>query len=213
MSSPELDKLALTEEERDLPRHPDGWYRKYGITFVDLYPVDLEFLRTWRNHPDIQRFMIFRDEITLEMQEHWYRSFDRARESYCIIWDRDERVGLTQLRNIDMTTRSAEGGIIIFKPEHQNGLLAFRAAIAGMDWDFLHRGLRTLWVTVLKTNSRARRLVRSLGYVLHDPDPLGPVLRGEVSAEGYFRAVAKWRPIIRAEADAELQPSGGDLSR
>ncbi|MBA3462680.1 MAG: GNAT family N-acetyltransferase [Deltaproteobacteria bacterium] len=199
----------LTDEERALPRHPLGYYRKYGITFIELSDAacDIELLRTYRNQPEIRQWMLLRDEITVEGQLAWFRSLDPARESFSIIWNRTERIGLTQLRHIDMTTRSAEGGIILFKPEFQNGLYAHRAALAGMDWNFVQRGLETLRVTVLKTNSRARRLVRSLGYVLSDPDPTGDTLLGEVSKEGYFRAAEKWRAIVRAEAEAEVDVS------
>ena len=201
-----MDPAGLTDEERELPRHPDRWYRKYGITFVDPYAPDLEFLRAWRNHPDIRRWMVMRDEITPEMQDAWFRSINWGTEAYSMVWNHEERIGLTQLRHIDKQNRSAEGGIIIFKPEHQNGLLPYRVALAGMDWNFLGQKLDLLTVTVLKTNSRARRLVRSLGYVLHDPDPAGETLRGEVTGEQYFRAAAKWRAIVRE--DAAAQPPG-----
>jgi UDP-4-amino-4,6-dideoxy-N-acetyl-beta-L-altrosamine N-acetyltransferase len=196
----------LTDEERALPRHPLGYYRKYGVTFVELSdsPSDVELLRQWRNHPEIRQWMQFRDEITPAQQQAWFRALDPARESFSIVWNRTERIGLTQLRHIDSEKRTGEGGIILFKPEHQHSLFAHRAAIAGMDWNFVHRGLAQLTVTVLKHNSRARRLVRSLGYVLSDPDPDGAALHGVVTAEAYFLAVAKWRALLRAESDAEV---------
>ncbi len=199
----------LTDEERALPRHPLGYYRKYGITFIELSdsPWDVELLRTWRNHPEIQQWMVFRGEITPEQQQAWFRGLDPARESFSIIWNRTERIGLTQLRHIDMVTRSAEGGIILFKPEFQNGLYAHRAALAGMDWNFVQRGLETLRVTVLKTNSRARRLVKSLGYVLSDLGPDSATLVGEVTKAGYFQAAEKWRAIVRAEGESEVEVS------
>jgi RimJ/RimL family protein N-acetyltransferase len=201
-----LDISRLSDDERALPRDAVGRYHKYGVSFLDLQPSDLELLRRWRNHPDIQQFMVFRDAITPEMQLRWYLSIDGDREAYSIVLFRGRRVGLTQLRNIDPVAGSAEGGLIIFRGEDQNGLLTYRAALAGMDWDFLERGLSSLWVTVLKTNSRARRLVRSLGYVLHDPDPAGDILRGVVTAAAYFRAAAPWREVIRAETEAEREP-------
>jgi RimJ/RimL family protein N-acetyltransferase len=202
----ELELATLSEEERALPKYDDNgrfWYRKYGIAFIPLYAMHLDYLRTHRNHPEIRKWMVMREEITPDQQQAWFDSIDPAREEYSIIWNRWEPIGLTQLRHIDGATGTAEGGIIIFKPEHQNGLLTHRAAIAGMDWNFLARGLQSLHVTVLKINARARRLVRSLGYSLHDPDPAGEVLRGEVSAATYFRAARVWRPVIQEDADAE----------
>lgn len=192
---------ALTAEEAALPQPPPGYYRKYGITFVDLVPDDVEFLRGWRNHPEITQWMIHRDEITAEQQWAWFQALDPAKESYCIVRNATERIGLCQLRHIDADARSAEGGIILFKPEHQNGLYAHRASLAGLDWNFVRRGLETVRVTVLKHNSRARRLVKSLGYVLRDGG--GDRLIGELTRERYFEAAAKWRPIARADAEAE----------
>ncbi len=192
-------RSSLDEVERALPRDPVGWYKKYGVTFRDVYREDLDTLRQWRNHPEIRRFMVFRGEITSEMQQHWFESIDFARERYSILLFRDEPVGLTQLRHIDAQTRSAEGGITIWRPEHQNSLLSYRISIAGMDWDFLELGFEQLDVTVLKSNARARRFVRSLGYRLHDPNPEGEVLRGSVDAATYFATVKTWRTIVHEE--------------
>jgi UDP-4-amino-4,6-dideoxy-N-acetyl-beta-L-altrosamine N-acetyltransferase len=189
----------LSPEERALPRDAVGWYEKYDVKFVDLFPFDLEELRRWRNHPDIQRHMVFRDQITWEMQERWFYGFDRAREQYSMIVHRGQRIGLTQLRHIDQAARTAEGGIIIFRPEHQNGLIPYRAAIAGLDWDFLSRGLVAVHSTVLKSNERARRFVRSLGFELVDPDPRGEILRGTLTPERYFPSARKWRAVLLAD--------------
>jgi UDP-4-amino-4,6-dideoxy-N-acetyl-beta-L-altrosamine N-acetyltransferase len=191
---------SLSDEERALPRDEVGWYQKYGIKYVDVHPPDLEELRRWRNHPDIQRFMVMRETITWEMQERWYYSFDRDQERYSMIVHDGRRVGLTQLRHIDAAAGTAEGGIIIFRPEDQNGLIPYRAAIGGMDWNFLERGLCEVRSTVLKSNSRARRFVRSLGYELSDPDPAGEVLIGAVTPARYFAAARKWRAVLAAEA-------------
>jgi UDP-4-amino-4,6-dideoxy-N-acetyl-beta-L-altrosamine N-acetyltransferase len=194
-----VNPAELSHEERALPRDEVGWYQKYDVKFVDLYPHDLELLRKWRTHPDIRRWMVFREEITPEMQRKWFESIDPARERYTMVVYGGQRIGMTQLRNIDAATHSAEGGIIIFRPEHQNGLLPYRAAIAGLDWNFLAAGFERLTSTVLRSNSRARRFVRSLGYELSDPDPQAEVLHGEVTAEAYFRAAAKWRKVLWSE--------------
>jgi len=190
---------TLSDEERALPRDELGWYEKYGIKFVDVHPPDLEELRRWRNHPEIRAMMVMRETITWEMQERWYYSFDRNKERYSMIVFDGVRIGLTQLRNIDNQRGTAEGGIIIFRPEHQNGLVPYRAAVAGMDYNFLFRGLKEVHSTVLKANSRARRFTRSLGYELVDPDPNGEVLRGIATPDRYFAAAKKWRSVLLAE--------------
>lgn len=197
--------LELSSEERSLP-HPDpGHYRKYGITFVDLQPGDLELVRQWRNHPDIRRFMVFQDEITPEMQERWYRSLDPHRMVFSVVVFRGEKIGLTHLKNIDSQRLSGEGGIAIWRPEHQNGLLSYRIAIAGLDYNFLQRGLKSVEVTVLSSNSRARRFVRSLGYSL-SPVGDGEIQKGYLDPSVYFPTVRPWRELIRQEMVASGEP-------
>jgi len=187
------------EDARALPRDEVGWYKKYGVTFRDVGPEDLELLRQWRNDPSIRGAMVVQDEITEAMQAAWYAALDRAKDCYSVLLFRGERIGLTQLRHIDRVKRTAEAGITIWRPEHQNGVLAYRIAIAGMDWDFLEAGFDSLTISVRKTNSRARRFVRSLGYRLEDPDPSGDILRGWIDAESYFRSVEPLRAVVLAE--------------
>ena len=199
-------RANLSVEERLLPRDHVGWFKKYGVTFRDVARDDLELLRTWRNHPDIRRHMVFREEITPEMQRKWFESIDPARDRYSVVMYRGEAVGVTQLRNIDAQHHTAEGGITLWRPEHQNGLLSYRISIAGMDWDFLELGIERLDVTVMKDNARARRFVRSLGYRLSDPQSEGEILRGSVDPESYFRAVRHWRDVVHTEMRQHAEP-------
>lgn len=194
-----MARFQPSDAARVLPRDEVGWYKKYGVTFRDVYPDDLELLRTWRNATAIREAMVFQQEITEAMQSAWYAAIDPARDRYSVLLFRGERIGLTQLRHIDSESHSAEGGITIWRPEHQNGVLPYRVAIAGMDWDFLERGLAQLTVTVRKSNSRARRFVRSLGYQLEDPDPAGEILLGRVNAERYFQNAEPYRDVVLAE--------------
>jgi len=190
---------TLTDEERALPTDETGCYEKYGIKFHELRVEHLEELRKWRNHPDIQRFMVFQEEITPEMQVRWFESLTEL-ECFTMAEFRGRLVGMTQLKHIDYPWRRAEGGIIIFRPEHQTGLVPYRAALAGLDSDFLHRGLENVYATIRKSNSRARRFAKSLGYVFSDPDPSGDLLTANVRIDDYFREAKKWRAVLQADS-------------
>jgi RimJ/RimL family protein N-acetyltransferase len=210
---PTISKLVdgtLTDEERVLPTDPSGCYEKYGIKFHELRREHLEELRRWRNHPDIQRFMVFQDEITAAMQKSWFDSLHEL-ECYTMLEFRGQIVGMTQLKKIDYPYRRAEGGIIIFRPEHQSGLIPYRAAIGGLDSDFLHRGLESVYATIRKTNSRARRFAKSLGYVFSDPDPDGDLLSATVHIDAYFREAKKWRAVLNNDAAEGFGLSTTDL--
>ncbi len=208
---PTVSKLivdALTDEERALPVDETGCYEKYGIKFHELRRDHLEELRAWRNHPDIQRFMVFQDEITPAMQETWFESLGEL-ECFTMIEFRGQLVGMTQLKRIDYPNRHAEGGIIIFRPEHRTGLIPYRAAIGGMDSDFLHRGLETMYAVIRKSNSPARRFARSLGYVFEEID--GELMRASVGVQDYFRAAKKWRAVLDADAASGFGLSSGQV--
>src|SRR5688572_7109037 len=89
---PTISKLVdgtLTDEERALPTDASGCYDKYGIKFHELRHEHLEELRRWRNHPEIQRFMVFQDEITPEMQKSWFESLHEL-ECYTMLEFRGE---------------------------------------------------------------------------------------------------------------------------
>lgn len=204
----ELTEATLDDEERSLPTDASGCYEKYGIKFHELRAEHLEELRHWRNHPDIQRFMVFQDEITPEMQRRWFEGLNEL-ECYTMVEFRGQLVGMTQLKKIDYPYRRAEGGIIIFRPEHQSGLIPYRAALAGLDSDFLHRGLESVYATIRKSNSRARRFAKSLGYVFIDHDPDGDLLYASVRIDDYFREAKKWRAVLHQDTADDFPMSSG----
>ena len=67
---------------------------KYGIDLVRLTEEDIEMLRQWRNSPQIQQFMEYREEITAEMQKKWFDSINNVNNFYFIIHFEGQKIGL-----------------------------------------------------------------------------------------------------------------------
>jgi RimJ/RimL family protein N-acetyltransferase len=170
--------------------------RAYGVTLVRLEPSHLELLRNHRNSPEIQQFMIYREHITEEMQRRWFDTVNNRFNHYAVIYYEGEPIGVSHTKNVDLETRSGEGGMMIWSPSHQNTDVPFRAALAGNDWVFDDLGLETLHVRVLASNKRAIRYNRALGYVFDPPAKGSDIVTGRLTQEEHERASKELRRIL-----------------
>lgn len=132
----------------------------------DLRPMelgDLELVRTWRNHPDVRRYMYTRHEIEAEEHRTW---FDRAQN--------DERVSLL-IYEIDgiptgfvsfTATRSpdiADWGFYLApnsEPRTGRGL-----GFAALRYAFEVKRLHKVCGQALGFNERSIRFHQALGFV------------------------------------------------
>lgn len=198
---PEADAAAgraFRDGTVDLRAPLPPWTR-YGVTLTRLAPGDLELLRRHRNSPEIQRYMVYREHIDEAAQRRWFASIDNRHNFYSVIWVDGEAVGVSHTKNVDYETMSGEGGMMIWSAAHQNGMVPFRAALAGSDWMFDALGMRCIWGRVLKTNTRALRYNRGLGYVFDPEDPASETVIGRLTPESYDRATAALRRVLAAE--------------
>jgi RimJ/RimL family protein N-acetyltransferase len=143
--------------------------------------------------------MVFRDYITEEMQQRWFASINNRFNFYSVIHYAGEAIGLSHTKNVDWDAMSGEGGMMIWSKPHQNSVVPFRAALAGTDWMFGEFGLRTIIGRVLKTNKRALRYDRALGYVFEPDDPNSQTLVGRLTPESYERATAALRRVLTCQ--------------
>ena len=58
---------------------------KYDVDLHRLTKDKIEEVRQWRNDPKISQFMEYRDYITPEMQDAWFKRIDNDRNYYYII--------------------------------------------------------------------------------------------------------------------------------
>jgi UDP-4-amino-4,6-dideoxy-N-acetyl-beta-L-altrosamine N-acetyltransferase len=175
-------------------------YSGYGVTLTRLAASDLELVRSWRNSPEIRDYMVYREYISEEMQRRWFASINNRYNFYSVIHYEGQAIGLSHTKNVDWHTMTGEGGMMIWSKAHQNSNVPFLAALLGTDWMFQQLGMNTIVGRVLKTNKRALRYDRALGYVFDPPDADSDVLIGRLTADSYQRATAGIRVVLTRES-------------
>lgn len=139
---------------------------KYGVTLRRLTHDKIELVRRWRNDPKISKFMEYRDEITPEMQEVWFRKIDNQNNFYFIIETEGKEIGLINVRDVDYEKGEGEPGIFIWDDDFLNSTYSFRAVLNLTDFCFETLGLKELVIHVLKDNKRAIQFNKVFGYKL-----------------------------------------------
>lgn len=140
----------------------------YGVRLRRITEGDIEKLRCWRNDPKIQQYMEYRDYITPEMQQAWFKRVNNENNYYFIIEYQSEDVGMINVRDIDYEEGIGEPGIFIYDDKYIDTDVPTRASFCLGDfiWDTLK--LKKEVIHVLCTNKRAIRYNLSLGFRLSE---------------------------------------------
>ncbi|MBC8321077.1 MAG: GNAT family N-acetyltransferase [Bacteroidetes bacterium] len=138
---------------------------KGNIVFRRLVHEDIELVRNWRNSSQVSQFMEYRDYITPEMQEKWFKSVNNNHNLYFVIEYKNEKIGLINGKYIDWEKRSMETGIFIWDKKYLNTHIPLLAVLIFGELGIMTFGL-TAYAHILKTNHRAKRYNRLLGFRL-----------------------------------------------
>lgn len=139
---------------------------KYGVTLSRLKEDEIEMVRRWRNDPVVVANYAFRDHITPEMQQQWFRSVSNKNNLYLIIHYQERDVGVINLKNINWEEHTAETGIFIpYKEYHETPVSAI---VSFLTTEFLFSlfNWKAVHAHVLKDNKPVQAFVKQLGYEL-----------------------------------------------
>lgn len=154
-----------------------------------LLPVEvdhIELIRTWRNSPQVNEGMIWREPITPEMQQTWYKKISKdANAAYFIIEEQagGTPVGVVDIKKIDQRHRNAEWGIFMGESAHRGQGFATEAACLLLHHAFKQLKLHKVKATLLADNTASIRFHKSLGFKLEAH------LRQEASIDDQFHDV------------------------
>lgn len=168
----------------------------YGVELQQLGSDDIEQVRLWRNHPEVTRYMEFREYITPEMQQRWFESLSAQNDLYFIISCAGQQIGVTNLKEINHHAKTAELGAFIADAMMQNSLIPYGAVLLLLDYGFEVLELEQIQAHVLDDNPRAIRFDKSLGFV---PTT---VVRGGINRlyflvkEDYYKSTLKIRKVL-----------------
>ena len=180
--------------------------RDYGVVLDRLTEKDLELVRLWRTSPEISQYMIYRDTITPEMQVAWFASLDPRRDFYFVIEYQGIRCGLADVKSVDWAEKSFASGIFMTQ-EYWGTDVPLRVAFCVSDFAFSDLGLEVSYCKVLKTNTRAIRYNRSLGYQIiatNDAEAEMYEMRRDKSA--YMSATSRLRKYLKNAEETHVEP-------
>jgi RimJ/RimL family protein N-acetyltransferase len=172
----------------------------YGVELQQIGSGDIEQVRLWRNHPEVIRYMEFREYITPEMQQRWFESLSAHKDLYFMVSCAGQQIGLTNLKEINPQAKTAESGTFIADTMMQNSLIPYAAVLLLLDYGFEILGLEQIQAHVLDDNPRAIRFNKSLGFVATT------VIRGGVNRlyflvkEDYYKSTLKIRKVLNLNA-------------
>lgn len=136
----------------------------YGLVLEALETKHLETVRTWRNSTLVNEFMEFKEEISVEQQQKWFRSLDPKTSCYFIIKSATKPIGLIHLNNINLATKQAEVGLFIGESAFIGTGITFGASLLILDLAFDHFELETIIAKVNESNENAIRYNAFLGF-------------------------------------------------
>lgn len=138
---------------------------KYGVTLRPLTRDKIELVRQWRNHPKIQQYMEYRDEITPEMQESWFQKISMSgKDFYFIIEVDNSEAGLINVRDVDFNKKEGELGIFIWEDSALHTGVSYRAGLCLSDFAFSTLDIKKLQAHILSDNPRSKKYFGKFGY-------------------------------------------------
>ncbi|MBK7667422.1 MAG: GNAT family N-acetyltransferase [Sphingobacteriaceae bacterium] len=141
--------------------------KQYGVTLTRITSNDIELLRYWRNQQSVKMYMDYRENITPEMQQKWFKSINNKFNYYFIIEFEGKQVGLINAKNFSYENGFGEGGIFIWDAAYINSFAAVFSTLALLNFVFHKVKLcETSHARILKDNDRAIHYNQLIGYKL-----------------------------------------------
>lgn len=138
----------------------------YGVILRQLSHDRIETVRQWRNHPKIQQYMEYREEITPEMQERWYQRISNKNNYFFILEYCGKCVGLINIRDIDKNRTYGESGIFIWDDDVLRSGVAVKAGLTMYDFAFNDLNLDYLVAHIYNTNPASIKYHAKFGFKL-----------------------------------------------
>lgn len=143
---------------------------KYNIRFKRLQEEDIELVRKWRNHPSINKYMVYREQITPEMQLDWFHSVNNNDNLYFIIEYKGKKIGLINGKDIIWEEKSMETGIFIWNKYYRKTHIPTLCTLIFAELGVAIWGLKPR-ATILRSNERALKYNKILGFKVIEDDP------------------------------------------
>ena len=130
------------------------------INFVDLTIEEKKMVLSWRNHPDIKKWMYTDSDISLENHLNFIDSLkDRKDKLYFLVKKDDEYIGVINFT--DIKAESLEMGIYSKPSAKGLGSILLKTII---EYAFDTLKIKRIFAEVFSENSRAYNLYKKYGF-------------------------------------------------
>lgn len=163
----------------------------YGITLINLTERDLELVRNWRNDPLVVRNHAFRQYISSEQQQQWFRSIRNIHHAYFVIQYQGKKVGVINARNIEWDRLEFESGIFIPDPLVYHTEVPAIVSVMATDLFFRIFRWKKIYAHILKKNLPVIRYNQTLGYELCAGEEEMDNQLYELTPDRFYRNVGK----------------------
>lgn len=140
--------------------------RFHELKLERLSTDKLEVVRNWRNTPEVQQFMEYREHITSKMQKRWFERINNLHNYYFILSADGNDIGLMNIKDVNFDTMVGEKGSLIWDTSYRNQGIGTIANYMMLNFAFHQLKLRRLIIHILRSNDRSRKVYENFGFVI-----------------------------------------------
>lgn len=138
----------------------------FNVKLERLTEDKIELVRKWRNNPDVQKYMEYREEITPQMQKEWFKRINNEENYFFLILLEDIEIGLVNLKDINYKFKTAEKGSLIWSEKLRGKGIGLRANYLLLDFAFNILNLEYIYIHILENNFRSIHVNEQFGFIL-----------------------------------------------
>ncbi len=185
---------------------------KYGVTLYRLTKNDIELVRKKRNSAFVRKYMLYRGNITAEMQRKWFDSINNDNNVFFIIKHGKKKIGLTNSSNINWKKKSAEGGIFLWDQDYINTPIPLIASLLSFELFFSLLKIKYCCIKVLKDNERAIKFNEMFGFKRISDKPEADHYDYRLSSADYRKKTAGTLSFIQKLSGDHLPLNESDMN-
>lgn len=172
-------------------------FTRYGITLARLTLNDIELVRKWRNHSEVNRHFEYRKHITADQQIAWFHTINNDQNFFYLVEYKGRPTGVISTFDIDWQAKTAHAGIFMWDVKVLDTHIPVFAVLAMLDLNFHIFGLHQMFIKVKYTNKKAIAYNKGLGYQLL-PDQEGKEFQFySLTSEQYFKKTEHIRRVAQ----------------
>ena len=142
--------------------------KKFGVVLESLTPETAELVRIWRNNSDINQFMDYRKQITVNEQKRWFEKIQNTNSNYFLIRKNELPIGMIHIEKIDLNKQSAHVGLFIGDVNYHGTGVALSASLCLLEYAFGSLSLHSVVAKVKNDNTLAIEYNQFLGFESHE---------------------------------------------